>query len=145
MVTIFAILIGVVFTAYSRMIRLKVDVEARQILMDRSYFLMEKLQVMMADYTIDYEEYYNRKIVGCDDAGVWGTGGVNGSCDLMTYHGNGDDHANSLPLSCSSTNDSENSVISSTDCAGGRDSKPQSYLSYQSSFWDRGADVDTVP
>ncbi|USN57164.1 MAG: hypothetical protein H6766_01500 [Candidatus Peribacteria bacterium] len=56
-------MIAVVFTTYNRMLNIKVNVEARQTLIDRSYFLMEKLQVMMADYTIDYEEYYDRSIV----------------------------------------------------------------------------------
>jgi hypothetical protein len=62
-ITIFALLVGVVFTVYHRMVNMRINVEARQTLIDRSYFLMEKLQVVMADYTIDYEEYYNRKIV----------------------------------------------------------------------------------
>jgi prepilin-type N-terminal cleavage/methylation domain-containing protein len=62
-IVIFGILIGVIFSIYAQMISIKTTLEARQTLIDRSYFLMEKLHVTMSDYTIDYEEYYNRSIV----------------------------------------------------------------------------------
>lgn len=113
-IVVFSILIGVVFTIYNRMINIKINVEARQTLIDRSYFLMEKLHVLMADYTVDYEEYYNRRIIGCDDSSMRGTGGENGYCDLFTSYGNGADNTSSLPVYCSSTDDSEDNVM--IDC-----------------------------
>lgn len=144
-ISVFSILIGVVFTVYNRMINIKVNVEARQTLIDRSYFLMEKLQVVMADYTIDYEEYYNRKIVGCDTAGVWGTGGDNGYCDLFTYYGNGENNLTSALTYCSSTDDLGSDVISMTDCLGDRAGDPQPYGSYAATFIDMRNNVDTIP
>ena len=41
----------------------------------------------MKDYTIDYEEYWNRQRVGCSEIGNpnWNTGG---NCSVMTYYGN---------------------------------------------------------
>jgi hypothetical protein len=53
----------VVMNLYTRMIRVRIDAEAKQSLIQNSYNLLEKLNVMMKDYTIDYEEYFNRKIV----------------------------------------------------------------------------------
>jgi hypothetical protein len=41
----------------------KGSLEARQTVTKESYFFLEKLQVMIKDYTIDYEEYWNRQQV----------------------------------------------------------------------------------
>lgn len=143
---IFSALIAVVFTAYSRMIHTKLDVEIRQTVIDRSYFLMEKLHVLLADYTIDYEEYYNRRMVGCDEAGVRGTWWENGYCDLFTWYGNGQNNGSSQPQHCSSTDHDESTVDNrNTNCVGtGRLWSVQSYGNYRQTFVDVKNDVDQI-
>ncbi|MBS8121626.1 hypothetical protein, partial [Candidatus Vampirococcus lugosii] len=70
----------------------------RQTLTENTYFMLERLNAVVSDFTIDYEEYFNRSIVGCSGGGgggdsfVW-TGspnGVNseGYCDNFTAYGN---------------------------------------------------------
>lgn len=56
---------------YFKMMRTRVDVEARQSLVQNSYSVMEKLNLFMKDYTLDYEEYFNRRIVWCDWSNWW--------------------------------------------------------------------------
>lgn len=60
-----------------------------------TYFLMEKLQSMTKDYTIDYEEYWNRQQVWCmemwrTESGPWWSPSRNmsGNCTQFTNYGN---------------------------------------------------------
>lgn len=55
------------------MIHMKTDIEARQVLIKNTYDAVEKINVMLQDYTIDYEEYFNRGMVGCN---MWHNGHV---------------------------------------------------------------------
>jgi hypothetical protein len=52
-----------VINIYTRMIRLKYNIQARINVTQDSYFAIEKINLMLKDYTIDYEEYFNRKNV----------------------------------------------------------------------------------
>jgi hypothetical protein len=52
-----------------------------------SYFFLEKLQVMIKDYGIDYEEYRNRQQVGCMTPNDPNRN-MTGHCAMMTYYGN---------------------------------------------------------
>lgn len=48
------------------------EIWARQDAIQQWYEIFERLNVMLEDYTIDYEEYYNRQMVGCVwDAARW--------------------------------------------------------------------------
>lgn len=93
--TIFFFVITITLSAYLQIVDLKNGVEARQSLVENTYFIMERLQTTMKNYTIDYEEYYNRKMVWCDspwDADwssvfLWDSW-VNGYCDRFTAYGN---------------------------------------------------------
>lgn len=53
------------------MIHMKTDIEARQVLIKNTYDAVEKINVMLQDYTIDYEEYFNRGMVGCNVWQAW--------------------------------------------------------------------------
>lgn len=68
----FAIVFIVLFTLFLRMIRMKTEVEARQTLIKNTYDTVEKINVMLQDYTIDYEEYFNRSMMGCTSHNSWG-------------------------------------------------------------------------
>ncbi|MEI6672858.1 MAG: hypothetical protein WCL02_06080 [bacterium] len=50
------------------MIKLKYNIQARTNILQDAYFAIEKIDLMLKDYTIDYEEYFNRKNVGCNTA-----------------------------------------------------------------------------
>lgn len=76
----------------------KRGLEGRQILIENGYYMLERLQVQMKNYSIDYEEYFNRRSVGCDTPTLvsdlsdfaWNVNSTtpNGYCDQFTYYGN---------------------------------------------------------
>lgn len=89
--TLFLVVVTVVTVFFIQMVKVKGGQEARQRLIQESYFLMEKLQTMSRNYSIDYEEYFNRQQVGCSS--VWWAGfgrdvGTWGYCPLFTAYGN---------------------------------------------------------
>lgn len=61
------LLIPAITWVYSFLIKSNRDIAARQSVIQQGYEFFEKLNILMQDYTIDYEEYYNRQMVGC----VW--------------------------------------------------------------------------
>ncbi len=89
-VTSFFLLLTVIVNIYTRMIKLKYNIQARTNITQDSYFAIEKINLMLKDYTIDYEEYFNRKNVGCDTYNTNFTRnvGTDGYCDLFTAYGN---------------------------------------------------------
>jgi hypothetical protein len=68
-------MITTVTTIFIYIYKSKGALEARQTVTKESYFFLEKIQVLSKDYTIDYEEYRNRKKVGCMSANnpAWST------------------------------------------------------------------------
>lgn len=90
-VVIVSLVFTIVLAFYFDIMRIRVEVEARQALLKNSYTIFEKLNILIKDYTIDYEEYFNRSIVWCD--GVWGAWftwnvGDNWICDRFTHFWN---------------------------------------------------------
>jgi type II secretory pathway component PulJ len=59
-ITIFFVLLVVIVGLYTKMARLKYNIQARQSLIQNSYDAMEKINLLLKDYSIDYEEYFNR-------------------------------------------------------------------------------------
>lgn len=82
---LFGMIIVTVTSLFVYMYKIKGWLEARQTLTKESYFLLEKLNTMIKNYTIDYEEYRNRRRVGCKEAGnpQWAD-----TCTLPTYYWN---------------------------------------------------------
>ena len=84
----------IVIQLYQTMIQTKINVAARQALIKNSYYFLERLNQQISNYTIDYEEYFNRAVVGCDSDGIGNGGGFsrdvddNGKCDRFTSYGN---------------------------------------------------------
>jgi len=68
--TIFSMVITMVLKFYVYLIGNKTQIEARQTLIENSYYMLEKIQTQMKNYTIDYEEYFDRTAVGCDTASI---------------------------------------------------------------------------
>lgn len=91
----FFILLALLVQIYMRLVMLKHGVDARQTIIQNSYYMLEKINVELKDFTIDYEEYFNRSMVWCDtnDYSSWFTRNVNawdanGHCDNFTSYGN---------------------------------------------------------
>ena len=64
------IIIPSIITVYSFMIKSNKEFNLRQTSIQQWYEFFEKLNILMQDYTIDYEEYYNRQMVWCVNS--WG-------------------------------------------------------------------------
>lgn len=69
------------------------EISARYETIQQWYEFFERLNILMQDYTVDYEEYYNRQMVGCTE--WWGTGSnfkwnvwLSWYCSNFTAYGN---------------------------------------------------------
>lgn len=87
---VFSLLFSAVMTVYVRMINVKREFDGRRYLLTTTYEVLEKINILLKDYTIDYEEYFNRNMNGCNSVGImtgWyvGTGGV---CTEFDGYGN---------------------------------------------------------
>ncbi len=120
--TIFFLMITTVTSIFVYVYKTKWWLEARQNLTKESYFFLEKLQVMIKDYTIDYEEYRNRQQTWCTAPNALQRS-TTGHCTMMTYYGNRnvlatsdtDDHENNTLYYWSTTYPNSNDSISSLD------------------------------
>ena len=74
-IIIISIIIPCIFGIYSFIIKSNREVSARQAAIQQWYEFFERLNILMQDYTIDYEEYFNRQMVWC----------VNNWWDLLTW------------------------------------------------------------
>ena len=81
-----------ILSAYRGILRFKYIFQAKASMLENTYYMMEKINVLLKDYTIDYDEYFNRTHVGCDGWyqanflwNVW----TNWYCDDFTFYGNG--------------------------------------------------------
>ncbi len=113
--TILWFVMTTIVSIYFKMIDIKTDVHARTNLVKSTNNLVEKINIMMKNYSIDYEEYFNRKIVWCDwiswDFWSWWN---NWHCDIFTTYGNknnidwwSNEH---ILYNCTSTPDSDGNV-----------------------------------
>lgn len=59
-------LISVIFSVLTTLPKVKVYNDARQTLIQQTNDIMNRFSTLFQDYTIDYEEYFNRKMVGCN-------------------------------------------------------------------------------
>ena len=69
-ITIIGLLLPSIFALYGFIIRSNKEIVARQTAIQQWYEFFERLNIWMDDYTVDYEEYFNRQMVGC----WWWTG-----------------------------------------------------------------------
>ena len=162
--TLFFVVVTIVTSLFIDMIKIKWGLDARQNLIKESYYIIEKLQVMSRNYTIDYEEYRNRKKVWCNVAGD-NTWSGSSHCTMMTYYGNRNGLWNAIPATdnelyfCSSSVSAPSVLSYSTPVVSDQSlSFPctplwitpwsswfvQSYGQYKSLFTDVKDDVDGV-
>ena len=64
-IIIISIVIPCIFTIYNFIVKSNREIDARENAIQQWYELFERLNILMQDYTIDYEEYFNRQMVGC--------------------------------------------------------------------------------
>ena len=69
-IVIVALLIPSIFIMYEFLIRSNREIHARQDTIQQWYEFFEKLNILLQDYTVDYEEYYNRQMVWCTPTGL---------------------------------------------------------------------------
>lgn len=80
---------------FLRIINTKTNIEARQTLIQWTYDIVEQFNTKLQNYTIDYEEYFNRTMVGCTNINIewsgftWSlTWTMLWHCPLWTAYGN---------------------------------------------------------
>ena len=138
------------------MIRLKHNIQARTNITQDSYLVIEKINLLLKDYTIDYEEYFNRKNVGCNSNSENFVRDVNtgGYCQNFTAYGNNNNiDTNTGKHSfyfCSSTSQSDTpyKIIENPNIQNGSGcihTGQQSFGQYYRQFRDVKNDADTVP
>jgi len=149
-----------IFSLYNFIIRSNREISARQDTIQQWYEFFERLNILMQDYTIDYEEYFNRQMVGC----VWTTKTwswfkweiwLSWYCTEFTAYGNQNSTDRQWISSenhdiyyCSSTkNQNYKNYFPKVVIAGSCWTKvgPQSYGQYEAFFtdvWDDTADMD---
>jgi len=158
-ITSFFLLLAAILNIYTRMIKLKYNIQARTNVTQDSYFTIEKINLLLKDYTIDYEEYFNRKNVWCNsnNGNFVRDVGTTGYCENFTSYGN-NSNIDQTPSPerkiyfCSSTNSPEEytpqRVIHNTqvqDGSGCLNTGQQSFGQYLWQFRDVKNDVDSVP
>ncbi len=136
---------------YMNMMSTRVEVQARQSLIENSYFMMERLNVLLSDFSIDYEEYFNRRVVWCYwdnywDSFVWTW---DWACNNFTHYWNRHwDWEEHKLYSCSSTDDNEGEWVFEWDaddwiwCWDNDEIlwNPQSFWQYAENF----IDIETI-
>lgn len=69
--TLVALILGIllpsIFSMYGFIIKSNKEVNARQVAIQWWYEFFERLNILMQDYSVDYEEYFNRQMVWCSD------------------------------------------------------------------------------
>jgi len=95
-VVIIWLIMPAMFSLYNFIIKSNREIIARQSTIHQWYEFFERLNILMQDYTVDYEEYYNRQMVGCvwtehrwngDDGFEWNVD-KNWYCTEFTAYGN---------------------------------------------------------
>jgi len=81
---IVSVILGIVFTViikiYFSLLETKTDIYVKSVLVKNTNNIIEKINIIIKNYTIDYEEYFNRRLVWCDSN--WGN---NFSWDVLTW------------------------------------------------------------
>ena len=156
-VGIISLIMPAMFALYNFLIKANREISARQSAIQQWYEFFERLDILVQDYRIDYEEYYNRQMVGCTQSWSvlftwanfkWHTG-LSGYCTEFTAYWNWNSTSRKewwSPLNtwhhdlyyCSSKQTQEAKwmplVVDETDC--GERGGLQSYGQYEAMFTD---------
>ena len=149
-VIIVSLLIPLVIEIYGSIQKQKQEIDVKQQLLFQGYELLEKMNILMQNYTIDYEEYFNRTMVGCSSNERWidFVWNVNSSgyCTNFTTYGNGNPIDPSRPwyhkLYYLSRNNTSIGNYYSTKYRTDLKKWSQSFGQYQWIFYDVKNDTD---
>jgi len=166
--TIFSVVMIVVIEFYLSLVRVKRWLEGKQLLIETSYAMLEKMQTEIKDYTIDYEEYFNRRVVWCSSQPLnaaandfrWDVGDE-WYCSRDTWYGNRNGFlwwsqaANHQLYFCSSVLLAQENnpriypwwtdLLNARGCFETANARPKSFGQYRAQFLDTMGNVDTVP
>ena len=142
---ILSIVLTVILQIYFSILKTRTDIYAKSTLVKNTNNVVEKLNIMMKNYTIDYEEYFNRRIVWCNSDGwnvfSWDVGNW-WYCKKFTSYGNGNsiiDTWNNILYYCSNKwNNTDTKIEDPTDTTSVHDCEWNSntwnaYIYHQSS------------
>jgi hypothetical protein len=140
----FLVLVLIVRSIYQWLFRVRSELIARKFVVEKTYYTLEKIHMMLDDFTIDYEEYRNRNIVWCrtnsqDILLYW-------YCNSMTHYGNQNPFWWAHQLYYCNDNTSQTQVVPwATDIPTNLWCStilwPQSFGQYAEQFWNRGMDI----
>jgi type II secretory pathway pseudopilin PulG len=80
-IVMFVAMITVVTTSYLSIVKTKAWLEVKQSMITAAHSMLTSLQATTKGYTIDYEEYFNRKMVWCSVSSL-------DYCDIFSTYGN---------------------------------------------------------
>jgi len=156
-ITSFFLLLVIILNIYTKMMNIKYTIQAKTNTTQEAYFTLEKINLLLKEYTIDYEEYFNRKNVWCDTQILPFTRdkGENGYCDNPTGYGNKSNINNITSNThtiyfCSSAlnEDTPYKVIQNSNIQNGSwciNTGKQSFGQYYRQFRDAKKDSDSIP
>jgi hypothetical protein len=103
-------LVGIIFSTYINIKKSEWEIGTQQIIIQESNNFLERLHELSLDYSIDYEEYFNRYHEGCGTAqNIWFSWNQTWSCTTFTKYGN-NSNRNCLYYCDSSTTNWYNSL-----------------------------------
>lgn len=84
----FALLVTIVFGIYQWLLRINQNINVQQFLIEETHHTVERLHTLIQDFTVDYEEYRNRRVIGCNSDDLIRDTQIYGYCDRFTHYGN---------------------------------------------------------
>lgn len=74
---------------YNNILDSRIDIKSKQVLIENSNKVVDLISLFADEYTIDYEEYFNRAQVGCsDESSFWNVENSSGHCSKFTAYWN---------------------------------------------------------
>lgn len=90
---LFSLLSVSTISIYNNVLNSRIDVQSKQVLIENSNKVVDLINLFADEYTIDYEEYFNRAQVGCSNGtSFWDVSNSSGYCSNFTAYWNENDH-----------------------------------------------------
>lgn len=100
---IFSTLVGILFTTYININKSELNISNQQLISKTTNDFLERLHDLSIDYTIDYEEYFNRQLSNCQNNTNEFTRNTQWTCDSFSNYWNTGNENISWPYYCNST------------------------------------------
>jgi len=84
---LFSLLSVSTISIYNNVLNSRIDVQSKQVLIENSNKVVDLINLFADEYTIDYEEYFNRSQVGCSNgSSFWDISSSSGYCSNFTAY-----------------------------------------------------------